>query len=255
MTPPHLSRRALLAGGVAMTIIPAFGPAPAWAGSMPEQCAAPDELLIFDKPLKRVARRIEKGKYIRIVALGSTSTLGGGASGPDASYPARLQALLGHAIEGAEIKVVNKGVAKDSAVKMVDRFQADVIDTKAHMVIWETGTNDAVTRVAIDDFEASLDKGIQLAQKQGIDVILMTPMYARNTAAIIDFSPYMDDMRAVAARHGISVFQRYEIMEHWARTGRVEFERLPKPERTRMADQVYDCLARLLAGVIIARLK
>jgi hypothetical protein len=230
--------------------------APNQAGlAVPELCAAPDELLIFDKPLKRVARRIEKGKYIRIVALGSTSTLGGGASGPEAAYPARLQALLGNAIEGAEIKVVNKGVAKDSALRMVDRFQADVIDAKAHMVIWETGTNDAVIRLGLDDFDSALDKGIQMAQAQGIDVILMTPMYARNTAAIIDFSPYMDDMRAVAARNGISVFQRYEIMEHWARTGRVEFDRLPKPERAKMADQVYDCLARLLAGVIINRLK
>ena len=50
-----------------------------------------------------VEARLDPGRPLTIVALGSSSTEGAGASGPQASYPARLEALLRAALPGRTV--------------------------------------------------------------------------------------------------------------------------------------------------------
>src|SRR5689334_14173361 len=57
-------------------------------------CVAPSELTRLINPLKRLAQRIAAGQPIKIVAIGSSSTAGAGASSAAMTYPSRLAVEL-----------------------------------------------------------------------------------------------------------------------------------------------------------------
>src|SRR5580692_8237002 len=59
-----------------------------------DRCSAPASLTALVDPLPQTALRLATGKSLTIVALGSSSTYGTGATKPEYSYPSRLAALL-----------------------------------------------------------------------------------------------------------------------------------------------------------------
>src|SRR2546423_1793275 len=85
----------------------------------------------------RFRERIAQGLPIKIVAIGSSSTFGSGASSPAASYPSRLEAELKAQLPGLPITVLNKGIGGEEAAQMVARFDADVIDENPDLVLWQ----------------------------------------------------------------------------------------------------------------------
>src|SRR5215475_1750698 len=85
----------------------------------------------------RTAGRLEMNKPLTIVAVGSSSTFGVGASSSAAAYPARLEALLKERFPGASIKVFNRGVNGEDAAEMLVRFDKQVIAEKPDLVLWQ----------------------------------------------------------------------------------------------------------------------
>jgi acyl-CoA thioesterase I len=73
-------------------------------------CSGPAELARFTHPLRHTARRLASGGPLVIVAIGSSSTNGAGASSPAASYPSRLAVELKQRFPGHDITVLNRGV-------------------------------------------------------------------------------------------------------------------------------------------------
>ena len=57
------------------------------------------------------------------------------------SYPSRLEAELKAQLPGLPITVLNKGIGGEEAPQMVARFDADVIDEKPDLVLWQVGSN------------------------------------------------------------------------------------------------------------------
>ena len=57
-------------------------------------CIAPGELARLDQRITHTVARLAEGHALKIVALGSSSTAGTGASSPANSYPSRLKAEL-----------------------------------------------------------------------------------------------------------------------------------------------------------------
>src|SRR5262249_56137289 len=76
-------------------------------------CAPTLEQVRFDRPLPRIGRLLASGKPIKIVALGSSSTYGAGASTSSASYPSRLAEDLAPRFPGHAITVLNRGITGD----------------------------------------------------------------------------------------------------------------------------------------------
>jgi lysophospholipase L1-like esterase len=80
---------------------------------------------------------------LRVIAFGSSSTQGAGASSPSASYPAQLQVDLMRMVpKGETVEVVNRGIGGQDADDMIQRLQSDVIAPRPNVVIWQTGSND-----------------------------------------------------------------------------------------------------------------
>ena len=91
--------------------------------------------------LPHVAGKLVAGKPVVIVAFGSSSTAGYGASSPDFNYPNRLAAQLRRQYPTADITVINAGVGGEDAPEMMKRLQKEVIDVHPDLVIWQVGTN------------------------------------------------------------------------------------------------------------------
>ena len=94
-----------------------------------------------------------------------------------------------------------------------------LVDEKPDLVIWQTGTVDAIRRIEPDDFRAALDEGVETLHKGGADVILMNMQYSPRTDIMIALGPYADNMSVVAQQHEVPLFDRLAIMRHWSDIG------------------------------------
>jgi acyl-CoA thioesterase I len=104
-------------------------------------CIAPPGFARFNYPLKRVAERISANQPLTIVAIGSSSTFGTGASSPAMSYPSRFGFELHALLPGTSITVINRGVNGETARDMLARFDRDVFAAHADLVLWQVGSN------------------------------------------------------------------------------------------------------------------
>src|SRR5438309_7408484 len=96
---------------------------PAAARSEPAlQCAASTDLTRLDLPLPHVAQRVAMGEPIKIVAIGSSSTAGAGASSTASTYLSRLETELKARFPRLAIQVLNRGVGGEEVPQMLARF-------------------------------------------------------------------------------------------------------------------------------------
>jgi len=218
---------------------------------LPPKCEVPADLIPETLPLPRVARLYRREHRLKIVALGSSSTLGLGASDSQAAWPARLESILQTRLPGNEIRVVNQGVARQAAEQMLSRLGTDVLAEKPALVIWETGTSEAVRGADVDEFIAALLAGVDRMVAAGADVILMDPQFSRTTSQLINFQPYVAAIEQVAGMRGVARFSRFAVMKYWIDSDRFSFANQSGMEARKTADQVYDCIGHLLAMEIL----
>ncbi|MGQ0675558.1 MAG: SGNH/GDSL hydrolase family protein [Rhodospirillales bacterium] len=241
--PPLLALLAAIAG------LAAGAPAGAMdTMDVPELCRVPEGLIRDIAQFSHSADRVARERKLVIVAIGGASTQGLGASSPAAAWPTRLADILSRRLDAVEIKVFNFGVRRQTAKAAQERFARDIASLHPSLVIWETGTVEAALTLDPGEFIETLAKGMDDVGAMHADLILMDPQYARGSALLINFQPFMDAMRQAAQVPGVNLFPRHEIMLFWDGEGRL----VPRTreEMTRGNDQIYGCVAELLAEVI-----
>ena len=216
----------------------------------PAECSVPQELQRIEIKFPRLAARLHSKEPVTIVAIGGASTAGAAAGSPDLSYPSRLRDALAADFPEATIRVVNKGVPRQSAQQMLDRFPSDVLAEDPVLVIWETGTVDAVHDLQIDDFASALQRGIDQLKNRAIDIILVDMQFSRSTAAMIDFDRYLRTLHRVGELNEVYVFPRFAMMRYWSEQNMFNFDGVLAEERAKLAAKVYDCLGSHLAHSI-----
>jgi hypothetical protein len=213
-------------------------------------CDVPDELMQIDEKLPHLAERLQANEPVKIVAIGGASTTGLAAGSSDLAYPHRLQEILAGWYPSPPITVVNRGVPRQTAQQMLERFPTDVISEDPVLVIWETGTTDAVRGVGVDDFATTVQTGIDELKSHGIDIILVDMQFSHSTATIIDFEHYLNALHRLGDVNDINVFPRFEVMRYWSEQNVFNFDGVAKNERASLAAKVYECLAKKLAETI-----
>jgi len=218
----------------------------------PAACVAPPAAGRFVRPLAHVAARLNSGEPITIVAFGSSSTAGEGASSPAMSYPSRLEAELRLRFPAARITVLNRGVNGEEASEMLLRLDAGVIAEKPDLVLWQVGTN-AVLRDDRIDVEAPLiHQGLARLKDAGADVILIDPQFAPKVLARPEAeAEQMVSLIATAAKQDdVDLFHRFALMRFWHDDQKLAFEQFLSPDLLHMNDWSYGCVARLLSADI-----
>lgn len=220
------------------------------AAAEPDECATPAELLQAQAQLPHLAERLKAHQPAKIVAIGGASTIGQAAGSPDLSYPHQLEQLLAHDFPDASISVVNKGVPRQSAQQMLERFTTDVFAEDPVVAIWETGINDAVRGTDVDDFATTLQTGVDQLKNRAIDIMLVDMQFSRSATALINFEAYLKALHRVGDVAEVYVLPRYEMMRYWSEKNVFNFDDVAPDDRAKLAARVYDCLAQKLAQVI-----
>jgi acyl-CoA thioesterase I len=239
----RLAQPALLLASLALIV-----PAPVLGGA--PSCNVPDELIQVDDKLPHLAERLQAKQPVRIVAIGGASTTGVAAGSSDLAYPHRLQQILARWYPSTPITVVNRGVPRQTARQMLERFPTDVIPEDPVLVIWETGTTDAVRGVGVDDFAATLQTGIDELKAHGVDIVLVDMQFSHSTTTVIDFERYLNALHRVGDVNDVIVFPRFEMMRYWSEQNVFDFDGVAKDERASLAARVYECIAGKLAETI-----
>lgn len=220
-------------------------------------CSVPREFVRFKFPLPNVARVVGQGREIDIIALGSSSTAGSGSSGPLASYPARLDAELDRRFPGKDFRVANHGIGGLLARDMLDQIHSQIAGM-AHrpaLVVWQTGVNDAIQDVGIEEFQAVIERGILDLRSSGIDVIMVDMQYYPRSERVAVYGDYLRAMRVVAEKQKVALFPRFAIMKYLVKSGQHTPEQLLAPDNFHLNDLSYGCLADLLADAIEEQIK
>ena len=207
---------------------------------------------VFVAALPHVARRIAHALPLRIVAFGSSSTEGVGASSPAATYPSRLQALLRAALP-VPVEVVNAGVGGEDADDMARRLSS-VVAQHPDLVIWQTGSNDPLRDVPLDRFEWRTRDGVMALRAGGADVMLMEPQDCEVLRAHSGALAYRDALRRIAAGMQAPLVRRYDLMHAWLAEGLLTRAQMLYGDGLHMADGGYAQLAHAVAGQILALL-
>ena len=214
-----------------------------------QKCEIPGYLLFGNNELKHVAEAVKKERRLTIAVVGTGSSILAGPDGPRSAYPARLEAALKQRLPSVAVKVVTLVRTRMSAEDLAQGMAKLLVDEKPDLVIWQTGTLDAIRRIEPDDFRAALDAGVETLHKGGADVILMNMQYSPRTDIMVALGPYADNMRVVAQQHEIPLFDRLAIMRHWSDTG--AFDLYAAGKDNVLAQRVHDCIGRAIASMII----
>jgi len=213
-------------------------------------CPVPDDVYDFEPKLPATLEALQKGGDVSIVAIGGASTGGTAAGMGVAAWPERMAASLRERFPHANITVRNLGVARKTTADMVKRFDKDVVALNPTLVIWETGTTDAVRGIDPAEFRDNLEDGISKLRATNAEIILMDMQYFRTTGAMINFNPYVVTMRGVADVNDIALFPRQKIMRAWAEAGLFEATDKNAEARRALADKLYRCLGAAVAGFV-----
>jgi lysophospholipase L1-like esterase len=232
------------------TTTAALSAAPTAGGPRLPNCNVLAAKARFDLPLKRVARLVAAGKPVKIVALGSSSTFGAGATSAAASYPSRLADELAWRLPGHDITVINRGVNGDEAADMLARLDKDVIDEKPDLVLWQAGTNSVLRDKAVLPHGTLLHEGLSRLKASGADIVLIDPQYAPKVIAKPNAEAMVSLIATAAKAEHVCLFERYALMRQWRETDGLPFEAFISSDGLHMNDWSYACLAKWLGAAI-----
>jgi acyl-CoA thioesterase I len=194
---------------------------------------------------------IAHDRPVSIIALGSSSTEGAGASAPDRTYPARLAAQIRVSLPEAHVTVANRGVGGQLADAVLARLDTDVLAVRPTLVIWQVGTNEALRGMDPAQFDALLDEGLRRIAAVGSDIVLMDYQLAPRMPPEDKAGVYDEIIGKEARAHGVSLFSRTALMRSW-QAADPNANDMIGPDGLHHSDRGYACLAASLDSAIVA---
>ncbi len=158
--------------------------------------------------------------------------------------------MLAEKFPSARIKVVNLAVARQTAKRAAERLDSDVLPLKPNLLIWETGTMEAVRGIDLDAFRETVRAGIDELHAARVEVVLMNMQFSRETDTMIYFEPYLSAMRQLADANDVPLFHRHGIMRHWAESGVLDLRVKDGEKRRELAAKLYDCIGHAMADFV-----
>ncbi len=206
----------------------------------------------FRRPLPAVRRAVRTSRKVKVLAIGSSSTVGIGASSQAATYVARLETSLEGTLRGLDFEVIGRGQSGEEAQGAADRMRREVEEARPDLVVWQVGTNDALRHVSLDRFRQCLKTTLAWLKEQRIDTVLVDPQYGDALAKDEHYERVVGVIADVARERGVLLVDRFEAMRELARQNG---DRLYlAPDNLHLNDIGHRCTAEQLARSIVAGL-
>jgi len=107
-----------------------------------ETCLAANPNISLGVRLPRTEAKLKSGSPLKIVAIGSSSTVGLWVLSEAATYPAVMRQELIRLVPNAQIELKNSGRVGDTIPDNIARFERDVLVFRPDLIVWQLGTND-----------------------------------------------------------------------------------------------------------------
>ena len=244
-----MNLRRLILGAIMATVLPTVA-----CLADDTKCRASRRMLDLGNPLEGARTALAEKKELRIVAMGSSSTQGYGASNPSFAYPAQLKINLDRLLPGVDVRVFNKGVGGEDAEEEVKHMKSDLTGHKAQIVVWQVGTNSAIRRDPLEKFAAKLREGIDMGRALGPEFVLMNLQYVPAVVALPDEEEYARVMAEIAKEKNVGLFRRFEIMRAWYNDG-MPYAQFVTSDGLHLNDFGQKCIGRLLSMSILNSVK
>lgn len=229
---------------------------PSWAQTLAGCPVSPEHVTAF-QPLQHARDAIARGR-LTILAVGSSSIEGVGASAPERGFVPLLEAGLERRLPGIEVTVINRGIGGETTRDTEGRIPLQISLTVPDLVLWQWGTNDVLRDLPTDEVVADFRRGADWLDRAGVDVMLIDPQRLPEETDNPSFrgrNPALAQMSAVIADEarvrGYAVLGRHEAMTRWSG--------LPDggvgPDDLHLNDAGYACWAETTAEGLAAALQ
>jgi acyl-CoA thioesterase I len=225
---------------------------PSAAPPLSPPCDVPGADIAAPATLPNLAAALQKGEKVRILAIGSSSTLGYGASSKTMSYPSQLETILENALKGVDVVIINRGVSGEIAETTAERIRNEVALRKPDLVLWQLGTNDALARIPLPEFEDTVRSTIRWLKQNQIDVVLVGVQYTTRLVRDANYLAIRESLQKIAAEENILYVRRYDAMRFIAQR-RANLQLLAQ-DNFHLNDLGYHCMAEHVAHALIVSL-
>ncbi|HEX4369346.1 MAG TPA: hypothetical protein VH023_21095 [Rhodopila sp.] len=224
-------------------------------------CEMPSDLTTPSAPLVRVAAALKAKGDVDILALGSGSTVGeSGGSGapalayraPDRSFPYRMLAALRAMRPDQHFNLTVKGGRNMTADMMLPVLRDELTAHRYDLVLWQTGTVEAVHGLRPDMLHGVLQDGADAVDAAHADLVLIDPQFSRFLRANADLNPYETVLEQMADTQAVTLFHRFDLTQGWVTSGQVDLERVDRDQRDKTIALLNDCLGQALARYVLA---
>lgn len=204
----------------------------------------------FRRPLPGLRRAVRGNGAVKVLVVGSSTTVGVGASSPTQAYVARLETDLEGYLKGLDFDVMGRGQSGEVAQGAADRMKKEVQGTKPDLVIWQVGTNDAISHVDPERFRNCLRTTLDWLAESRIDVVLVNPQYGDKLASDSYYGEIVKIIAEVASEKRVLLVDRFEAMKELSRVHGDRF--YLTSDNLHMNDAGHRCMAEQLARGIVA---
>ncbi len=235
---------------MALIALLAAAPPAAWAtpeADLPAACPPAGENSTPDQLLDNLATAMRAGAPINVLALGSASTAASGKIG----FPYRMIQALTKILPNVTFRLTVQGGRGLSADQLLEQLRTDLARQRYQLVLWQTGTVEAVRGTSPDELSDTLEQGAELVAAQGGNLVLIDPQFSRMLRANTDLPPYEQAMAAAAALPGANLFHRFDLMHDWADQGLLDLERTPPSDQAAAVSLLHECIGRALAHFVL----
>ena len=233
------------------TALLGFAPRPGLAAQA-VSCAAPPEFASTQTLLSHVAAELQPGGTLEVLAVGSLTMTNPEPLSPQSAFPYQMAEALRRMLPGREVNVTMRGGKGLTAADMLQMIHEGLAEHPFKLVIWQTGTVDAVKHVPPAEFFRALNEGAALSSLAGANVLLVDTQYSRMITEKINLQPYEDAMHRAATLPGVALFRRYELMRDWATDGTLDLEHVAKAGREDAMGTLQACLGDTLARLVVS---
>ena len=241
---------------VALALL-AGAPAAFAQSSPPAACPVSADHVVANGGLERSRAAVASGR-LTVLAMGSSSIEGVGASRPGLGFVPLLEAGLEQRLPGVEVTVINKGIGGETAKETADRLAREIEAAHPDLVIWQLGTNDMLRDRPMDDVFADFRRGEAVLDKAGVDVLLVDPQRLPEGTTNPSFrgrNPALGEMARLidleGGRVGYAVLHRFAAMADWTGLERGGVG----PDDLHLNDAGYACWAEVAAEGLAAALR
>ena len=226
---------------------PATPPLPVMSNDCRSKLIAGDR---FRRPLRGLRRAVRENRNPRVLAIGSSSTVGVGASRPANTYVAKLEDNLESAFKGVDFEMFGRGLSGEMAEGQSSRMRTTVEEVKPDLVLWQVGTNDAIHHVDMDSFKNCLRKTLTWLEENKFDVMMVDPQYSDNLAKDTFYESVVAAVAEIAAEKHVLHVDRFEAMRQLSKERGDAF--YMTSDQLHLNDTGHRCMAEQLARAIVA---